>query len=173
MAYKRKPLNKMAPVQRERERKRRAAEAKRKVDAKRKHSPAWLKARAPRRAKNQTKAFFEGRARSLKEKAISKRVQVHLKTFHFINGERYGPGTAWVPQGVLLAVLETDRRALEAEDALFTQRSHIILSSGRGSGVRAVQVATPSFDQVWAGANSPIFDQVSGKGVVNGEGPRF
>lgn len=177
--YKRMALKDMDPRARERERKRRAAEKKRKAaakaTAKRDHSAAWLKARAAtRRAKNQTKALLEGHAKALRKRELQKRVPVNLKTFHFVNGERYGPGVSWVPKGVLLAVLETDRRALEAEDALFTQRSHIITSSGRGRGVRTVQVATPSFDQLWAGENPPIFDTVSGKGVRNvGQGPKF
>jgi hypothetical protein len=101
------------------------------------------------------------------------KVRVNLATFHIFGLERFGPGPCYVPQRLLLAVLEQDRRAVEAEEQLFVERSRIIVKGGQTAGAVALAVANPNFRETWAGENSPIFDQVSGKGMPIGEGARF
>lgn len=125
------------------------------------------KARIP---KDQAERLRLGREKMLKDKADNKLIQVGLKTFHIFGEEQFGPGTSWVPQRLLLAVLEQDRRAVEAENQLFVERAHMIVK-GRGA-TAAVQVAPQNFKSVWE-SNPPIYDQVSGRGVQNGEGARF
>jgi hypothetical protein len=127
-----------------------------------------IKARMP---KEQVARLAAARAKKLKDHEDSKKVAVHLKTFHIFGGDRFGPGLSWVPQCLLLAVLEQDRRAVEVENQLFVERSHLILRSP--TGVLDIPIAPQNFQSVWAGENPPIFDQVSGRGVVDGQGPRF
>jgi hypothetical protein len=148
-------------------------------------SPKQRAARKRRRIpKDELARLEEMRQTQQKKHDEDKKVYANLATFHrfcFLISkkgkkerfavETYGPGPTYVPQRLLLAVLEQDRRAVDAEANLFTERSHMILS-GRGAAV-AVQVATPNFQSLWAGENPPIYDQVSGKGMQIGEGARF
>lgn len=107
-----------------------------------------------RTSKAQLEALEVAREAAQKKRDRERKIQITLKTFHIINGTRYGPGTGWVPTGLVPALLEQDRRAAEAEASLYVTNSHIV-TQRRG----AVQVATPNFDQLWQGANSPIFDR--------------
>ena len=127
------------------------------------------KARMP---KDQIKYLQEARAKKLAEKDAQKLVRVNLATFHLFGNARYGPGDCYVPKALVTAVLEQDRRAVEAESALFNQRSNMIMSANRGTVTYASQVANPNFDALWTGGNI-IFDQVSGRGMDAGEGARF
>lgn len=129
------------------------------------------KTRKQRIPKERLEQLAAAREKMFKDKADNKLIQVVLKTFHIFGEKRFGPGVSYVPQCLLLAVLEQDRHAVESEDQLFVERTRIIL---KGQGATAtIQVAPQNFQNVWAGNNPPIFDQVSGRGVVNGEGARF
>ena len=129
------------------------------------------KARMP---KDQIKYLQEARAKKMAEKDANKLVRVRLGTYHRFGNSVYGPGDSWVPKALVTAVMEQDRRAVEAESALFNQRSHIAMQvmSSRGPINYASQVANPNFDSIWTAGNV-IFDQVSGRNMDAGEGARF
>lgn len=145
---------------------------------KRKDGPAQA---AKRRAKIKRRSVPEAEKKRLEAVAaqrkkvsdLAKKIMVHLSTFHRVGGESYGPGAVWVPSGVSLTLLEMDRRAVEVESSLYRSNSNIIVSNGRGAQIRAIPVANPNFDRIWLGENPPIFDQVSGRGMDVGQGPRF
>ncbi len=142
-------------------------EAKSKVNKlSKKHAAARAKRRMPKEQLAQIEAMVEARQ---KKHDSEKKVQVTLVTFHNINGVRYGPGTVWVPSGLVLALLEQDHRALQIEANLYITNSHML--SHRGN---KIQVATPSFEQIWAGSSSPIFNEINCKGITDvGQGTRF
>jgi hypothetical protein len=178
MAAPKKPLTARQKVYK----KSKAAAAKAEAEATAAMSPARRAAKAPKLSKRQKAARAKRRmskpdlahmeamrAAKLKKHEDEKKVQVTLKTFHIVNGHRYGPGMTWVPQALTLTLLEQDRRALEVESNLYVTNSHILLPRGA-----SMQVATPNFEQIWAGVNPPIYDVVSGRGVSDvGQGPRF
>jgi hypothetical protein len=131
-----------------------------------------LKRKKQRTPKDQLDRLKAGREKKLKDKADNKRVEVSLKTFHMFGDEQFGPGVCWVPQRLLLAVLEQDRHAWEVENQLFVTHTGMIVR-GREAAV-GVPVAPQNFESLWAGINAPIFDQISGRGVIDaGQGARF
>jgi hypothetical protein len=136
----------------------------------RKQQAARRKRRVPKDEKDRINRVREEK---LKKHEAEKKVYANLSTFHIFGEERFGPGPSYVPQRLLLAVLEQDRRAVDAEDQLHAERSRIIVPGGRTAGAVALAVANPNFHDVWAGRNPPIFDQVSAKGMNIGEGARF
>jgi hypothetical protein len=113
------------------------------------------------------------RALQQRQHDAEKKISITLQTFHIIGEHSYGPGRVWVPQQIVLALLEQDRRAVEAEHQLFSERSNIIVAGGTAKTPIAVPVAGGNFQALWAGEKSPIFDVINGKGLNVGEGARF
>lgn len=83
-----------------------------------------------------------------------------LKTFHIVNGHRYGPGKVRVSHDLGYTLLDMDRRAELAERMLFQDRATLILDHRR-----TLPVAPANFRGLVDGLNSPIFAEISGRGM--------
>ncbi len=78
----------------------------------------------------------------------SRPLWIELQARHKINGVVYGPGRIRVAGHIARSLMESDQRAVRAEDELFQPTARILVKSGTDGRLTSKKVAPDAFDDL-------------------------